>query len=1314
MAPLQSRSGAKLFDSTLFPALQTLSKSVEPLLKASIFVVLAFSPTSTKTLLDATIPYRPAATLFLLLIGAAHFGGALIQQNPNTRSSTGATGITASLQASLAEPLSALKTISKSLGTYFTVGFFTALAWYSPLPVGASLPFQPWVYCLLLAIASFVGFLAPISKFYGPLRFGYHKYSRDFIQTYKILLSWWVYAAFFPIVFTFLSVGLICMSAGAWFTVYREYRAQLQSIADQAAVAVSTAMRAEAHTQGCALAARQYETQMLDTLAVARRDALRAQSTEVTDFFDCAARSWAALGQVAAPAAEVTRRAREVVDAAMDVDDTEKPDKQTGELAKFLVARAKDAIAAAEGVESQLRVAQEAVRQSEEAKMQRDRVREAAAANAREAAVVAARLASGIAGSSKALLSAANSLEKAKRFAEKATGAAAEGEMESAQGFADNAKEAASEVVNAMNTLSSVNDSVHRELLGFLQKAYLDCLRALSRVAAWPQCFSIHSSDSYTNYNMAPTPIYSYTETKPPNPPHWIYPKIKTGIFEVRKPGAFRVISVDGLRTDPRNPGSPQIHLWQYDNIVFGSKTRYADLLSIQYVAASHVWSYGDEINKEAYVGGQLIRPLKIITKDNPGYKEISWIGLVQIANAAHELGVKYIWLDFLCMDQVGVKKDLEKKLQICLMADIYTQARSVVTMIGGIPQVQRLDGETSWMDRAWTLQETVLPIKKGRTVWVYVIWPGTRGSTDVQDVDGISYSVRGVAHEPTLRLIDITVLLDMADTTLLSPFPQVKVLDGKYGSSGVVPRCALRAAIHLNKYVSSAGVWRSMFLRTSSHPVDIVYSVMGIFGLRIDPYRDERQVDYLFYDLARKTAAIGEIGPAWLTISGVRGSTIPRDGVSRILPRYPDSKPDKKPTYPSDKWVGDFVDQSADYIKRFDIKFVTHSQPHIINARMLPVTHFQLINRNGTANVNLGSNQGTSYYNGPPNLMGLQAVYVGQVGKVKIGIDAKYPDAHYFLFMKWDRGNGGWDVLGDGVFVPRRASTFNFPLKPRWIFTVGKGAQTQTQKWLQTGNSLLDVSTQKLNRTYGVVPLSDFNISKPSKSAPKENPQIYSINFGVSNLSARSLDIKLKRPTPLYLVSSRTDDNPKTLTSPTRTKLTQLGKLDMMYTSGAWSKSICTELSEAGVQGIMIPITGKKPSSGSYYVKLHFGAKMIYLMTAPLKNPRPEYWQIAVIPYGSNEGILNKKYLLPDGPTAQELREKRKKKRREMQRKLREKQRKLREKQRKLREKRELRKEAQEQADAKEKNEFLRQRDAMNVPLIAAMHTGLNANCCC
>ena len=171
----------------------------------------------------------------------------------------------------------------------------------------------------------------------------------------------------------------------------------------------------------------------------------------------------------------------------------------------------------------------------------------------------------------------------------------------------------------------------------------------------------------------------------------------------------------------------PKIQLYEWPELRSpGSKVKHSSNFPA-YAAISHVWQMSDEVKRLATAARS---NLKIQTDD--GLNTISWVGLREVANAAHQLGCDYFWLDLLCMDQVARpdpveifrENDGEKALQINNMANIFRRARTVIVMVGGVAAVQGVSHPSSWMDRAWTLQEAVSCHKH---TWAYVYWPYTR-----------------------------------------------------------------------------------------------------------------------------------------------------------------------------------------------------------------------------------------------------------------------------------------------------------------------------------------------------------------------------------------------------------------------------------------------------------------------------------------------------------------------------------------------------------------------------------------------------------
>jgi hypothetical protein len=119
--------------------------------------------------------------------------------------------------------------------------------------------------------------------------------------------------------------------------------------------------------------------------------------------------------------------------------------------------------------------------------------------------------------------------------------------------------------------------------------------------------------------------------------------------LELSKPGAFRTVSVEALLG---NPSCVELVEWPF----LSNRLTYA--------AISHVWKFSDTVEKKCK---EASRPFVIDT--NEGHHTISWLGLIEVASAARAAGCNHLWLDFLCIDQVGRE---DKKLQVQRMKNIY------------------------------------------------------------------------------------------------------------------------------------------------------------------------------------------------------------------------------------------------------------------------------------------------------------------------------------------------------------------------------------------------------------------------------------------------------------------------------------------------------------------------------------------------------------------------------------------------------------------------------------------------------------------
>ncbi|KAF7558238.1 hypothetical protein G7Z17_g197 [Cylindrodendrum hubeiense] len=722
------------------------------------------------------------------------------------------------------------------------------------------------------------------------------------------------------------------------------------------------------------------------------------------------------------------------------------------------------------------------------------------------------------------------------------------------------------------------------------------------------------------------------------------------------------------------------------------------------YIAVSHVWDNGAEVDDELN-NMTIIDELDIdVTAEDGEHldnKPISWLGLRQVAHAANRgpLGpVNYFWLDYLCLDQVDKNNDMEKGLQICIMGDIYRNAHAVVTMIGGIPSVQSVSTPSAWMDRAWTLQEAIL---NKNVTWIYVKWSTNPSHLSIQDPKSstkwrfypVGWTGGGLRPGEDLCLVRLRHLLDLSDAQPLSnpPYPanlpEVVVLNGMTHKAGDVPRRALRACLSFDSKVRYTGVWRSMFMRTSSKPVDVVYSIMAIFNIQIrppfgkihvDPYRKNRDPEFVFNDLARKTAARGDIGPVWLTIGGIAGSSILRNPHSQIIPKFPHTEganvksnnaPPKMGFGKRWEWTGFHTDDSPFYIPQYDIQFLTHSHPHVISATMLHVKYHKVkstksIPQGGegrqvkrtVASIRLRDMLGKCTYAGKiphlstnPDLYGL---YIGQVEDMtrsgsKLNASdivefGKTPSAsfnfskqRYLLFINWNDRHRRWEYAADGIFKPK----YNWrPPSRRYMLTVGTGAQKRFKRW-PVPNSLrrsinpnnLDFRLRKFHHSYGIEPLPDFRYHPASKQVirwgynksdyPTGNHPVWSKRYVHYNIrkfirDKDTLAEKLATPSALSALSARSSHPPDTITESTQIEITNDGHAVVPYNYDGWSRSACSMQSLLGVDGILFPNTNSHKGRIPYWVRIWFGEWVMYVQIKFHRKTPKEFWQIAVVPY--------------------------------------------------------------------------------------------------
>ena len=287
-------------------------------------------------------------------------------------------------------------------------------------------------------------------------------------------------------------------------------------------------------------------------------------------------------------------------------------------------------------------------------------------------------------------------------------------------------------------------------------------------------------------------------------------------------------------------------------------------LRSTAYVAVSYPWlsnkwtdgtfplSYRSFVvngTREVNEGNE---PYPIKADNGASVVGISVAVLHAICAATLQLGVRYVWIDRLCMIQDRVD---DMDWQVDRMSKIYKHCNYCLILPGGLSRVVGLDEQTEWIHRVWTLQETLLPpISRCLFYWRYgegYLSTEDPYGTGEDDSDVMLHSVN-VVRDPISKgsypvaMADLGVLLTSSSNSYAlfrSPSNAGREINPCIiFSAEKEPVRALESAIYAKRTgpEAEAAIWRCVTMRTSTEAVDVVYSIMGLFDVNI-PRRDKR-----------------------------------------------------------------------------------------------------------------------------------------------------------------------------------------------------------------------------------------------------------------------------------------------------------------------------------------------------------------------------------------------------------------------------------------------------------------------------------------
>ncbi|KAL7905432.1 hypothetical protein GGI35DRAFT_138015 [Trichoderma velutinum] len=281
----------------------------------------------------------------------------------------------------------------------------------------------------------------------------------------------------------------------------------------------------------------------------------------------------------------------------------------------------------------------------------------------------------------------------------------------------------------------------------------------------------------------------------------------------------------------------------------------FTDFPRVSYAALSYVW------RGKFPIGGPKLDILEFSVLGAEDADPLGLDVLVDACTAALACGASFIWLDRLCIMQTS-KKD--KMWQIREMYRIYSFAIVSIVIPGGLRALVPLTEETQWINRAWTLQEVVAPPSAA----VLFAWKltdgeirmkagGEQGSSPVEIVTlgrsamvsldaALSMCLAGSftfipsnANEASSSLqMKSRLFGEPQDNHQIDHIP-TKIMSGIDSMIHLPHVSALIFAInpHLDTdEMREFCIWQCAFVRNSSRPIDMVFSVMGLLGVMLDP----------------------------------------------------------------------------------------------------------------------------------------------------------------------------------------------------------------------------------------------------------------------------------------------------------------------------------------------------------------------------------------------------------------------------------------------------------------------------------------------
>ncbi|KAF2402545.1 hypothetical protein EJ06DRAFT_344954 [Trichodelitschia bisporula] len=250
-----------------------------------------------------------------------------------------------------------------------------------------------------------------------------------------------------------------------------------------------------------------------------------------------------------------------------------------------------------------------------------------------------------------------------------------------------------------------------------------------------------------------------------------------------------------------------------------------------RYVALSYVWR-GVPVSPEA------IAETKTMSIDGATDADpISIEVLRKACLAALKERCPLLWLDGVCIIQASAE---DRAWQIRRMYDLYAACKTCLVVPGGLAALVSLTTETPWLHRAWTLQEALAP---PRSATLFAWDHGPHHVISAHFPVFITYLEDGAAMADTKSLTDMSILGRVRfshiekqhDRDAATPITLRLLGSAEHDQAPLMALAGAREFKRKDEGFANA-VWRAALLRCASHPVDMIFSIMGLLRVTLDP----------------------------------------------------------------------------------------------------------------------------------------------------------------------------------------------------------------------------------------------------------------------------------------------------------------------------------------------------------------------------------------------------------------------------------------------------------------------------------------------